>query len=158
MLLNDGYFRTMRGFASMVESQWVAFGHQFALRQGWFSRGESESAPIFYLFVDCVFQVLDQLRDAFEFNEEFLLALLDSLDSLSYGTFLGHEKARQELELRSSTLSVWPSLFANPKHFNRGFVACSERLQPSTTQRAIKLWRRFFLRYSSELGSELARR
>ncbi len=142
----------------MIESQWVAFGHQFALRQGWFSRGESESAPIFNLFIDCVFQALDQFRDAFEFSEEFLLALLDGLDALSFGTFLGHEKVRQELDLRNTTLSIWPPLFGNPKHVNRSYVASSERLEPSTTQRSIKLWRRFYLRYSTELGSELTRR
>jgi myotubularin-related protein 1/2 len=153
MLLNDAHHRTMRGFASMVESQWVAFGHQFALRHGWFSRGESgETAPIFLLFVDCVFQILDQFSDAFEFTEDFLMALLEGVDSLSFGTFLGHEKLQCDADFKSKTLSIWPSLFANPKHLNRGYAAVKERLEPSTTQRAIKLWRKFFLRYSSEGG------
>ncbi len=141
----------MRGFASLIESQWIAFGHQFAMRQGWFSRGnDSETAPIFFLFIDCVFQILDQFKEAFEFNEEFLLSLLTAVDSLSFGTFLANDKGRHELELHQKTLSCWPVLLSAPKHFNRHYSSTDARLVPATTQRAIKLWRKFFLRYSRE--------
>jgi hypothetical protein len=125
-------------------------------------------APIFFLFIDCVYQIVDQFREAFEFGEEFLLSLLCAVDSLSFGTFLANEKARkqdkkgeiihsrlklqgrQELNLCNTTMSCWPSLFTAPKHFNRNYVATEAKLVPVTTQRAIKLWRRFFMRYSRE--------
>lgn len=34
MICNSPRYRTMSGFAALIEGQWISFGHQFALRQG----------------------------------------------------------------------------------------------------------------------------
>lgn len=150
VLLNDPAARTMRGFAQLVEAQFVAFGHQFAVRQGWFVRGsDNECAPIFQLFVECVFQLLEQFPTAFEFTDDYLLALMDGLDSLAWGTFLANEKGRLELDLVSKTLSIWRSL-CDPQYANRSYAPSQQqqRLVPSTLQRKLRLWRKFYLRYA----------
>lgn len=33
-IIMDPYFRTMEGFFVLIEKDWIAFGHQFAMRSG----------------------------------------------------------------------------------------------------------------------------
>ncbi|EMP36144.1 Myotubularin-related protein 2 [Chelonia mydas] len=59
MLILDGYYRTIRGFEVLVEKEWLSFGHRFQL-----------------------------FPTAFEFNDCFLMIILDHLYSCLFGTFL----------------------------------------------------------------------
>lgn len=43
---------------------------------------------MFLQFIDCVWQIMQQYPCAFEFNEEFLITVLDEMYSCLYGTFL----------------------------------------------------------------------
>jgi hypothetical protein len=49
---------------------------------------ESETAPVFLLFLDCVHQLLAQHPRAFEFGEDLLVAAMDAALSGRFGTFL----------------------------------------------------------------------
>ena len=58
-LLLDPFYRTLTGFATLVEREWVSFGHKFHDRtqgMGAAWKGE-ESAPIFVQWLDVVQQV-----------------------------------------------------------------------------------------------------
>lgn len=49
---------------------------------------EDQRAPIFLQWLDCVHQLQNQFRYAFEFNNEFLQFLAYHSNSWLYGTFL----------------------------------------------------------------------
>lgn len=86
--------------------------------------GSSERSPIFHQFLDCVYQVLRQYPDQFEFNSRFLKRLFYHHYSCQYGTFLCDSELEmsQLYHMKNSTVSVWdyflsrPSEFVNPKY------------------------------------------
>lgn len=45
-------------------------------------------APVFILFLDCVWQIYKEMPAAFEFNEQFLIFLADQSTFSRFGTFL----------------------------------------------------------------------
>lgn len=66
------------------------------------------ASPIFQQFLDCVYQLLIQNPQLFEFNERFLRRLVYHLHSCQYGTFLyNSERERVENDIMSKTRSVW---------------------------------------------------
>ena len=76
-ILIDPYYRTIVGFAVLIEKDWLSFGHQFAKRNGFYydKVDEDQRSPIFLQFLDCVHQLILQFPNSFEFNEDFLLFL-----------------------------------------------------------------------------------
>jgi len=86
----DPYYRTIHGFAVVVEKEWLSFSHKFQHRYGHGDKNwrHSERAPIFLQFVDSVWQVWRQFPSAFQFNEKFLLTLVHHFYSCQFGTFL----------------------------------------------------------------------
>ena len=53
----DPHFRTINGFQSLVQKEWVTLGHAFTKRFGRVSEYENQQSPLFQLFLDCVWQV-----------------------------------------------------------------------------------------------------
>ncbi|XP_074650927.1 myotubularin-related protein 10-B-like [Tubulanus polymorphus] len=89
-VLIDPYFRTIEGFENLVQREWVAAGHKFASRLGLINTPEkdSEESPVFLLFLDCMWQLLQQFPLLFEFSETYLTILWDSANSGLFHTFL----------------------------------------------------------------------
>jgi hypothetical protein len=117
-ILLDPYCRTFMGFRAVIEKHWLCFGHKFDHRNG---RGASkgsqldeERSPIFGLFVDCVWCIMQQFPNEFQFKENLLLALLDQLTAGKCGTFLGNCKKEREAKgfagKQSGCVSVWDYL------------------------------------------------
>jgi myotubularin-related protein 1/2 len=108
-LFMDPYYRTIDGFVTLIEKEWLAFGHMFRKRNG-VPEAPDERSPIFAQWLDCVWQCLKQNPDAFEFNEALLLLLADHLRSGWFGTFLmdcERERRAPELRLADRTVSLW---------------------------------------------------
>lgn len=86
-VLSDPYSRTVSGFQSLVQKEWVSAGHPFMQRINHFKQSDKEESPMFLLFLDCVWQCLQQFPAAFQFTESYLLALHDCTYNLFCSTF-----------------------------------------------------------------------
>ena len=92
----DSHFRTRSGFQRLIIKEWLAFGHQMALRCGTIAPlersshapSDEECSPVFLQFVECVWHLMQQLPRAFEFNATFLVHLMHQALSCEHGTFL----------------------------------------------------------------------
>lgn len=59
---------------------------------------DADRSPVFLQFIDCVWQITTQFPNAFEFNDYFLITILDHLYSCRFGTFLcnsDHERTSE---------------------------------------------------------------
>lgn len=176
MLLLDPYFRTLEGFAVLIEKEWCSFGHAFATRHGLyvkktFSVASEESAqsvfnnvttfisqttrcrqtgPIFQQFLDCVYQLTVAHPTAFEFNERFLKRLLYHSYSCQYGTFLfDSEREAREAQSRRQTRSVWNYFLARREQFlNTKYSPVDVLLPPST----VRWWAGSFQRNDKDMN------
>ncbi len=102
----DPHFRTINGFQSLVQKEWVSMGHAFTKRLGRIATGaelaggdtslssssggqlpSGQQSPLFQLFLDCVWQLQDQFPSAFEFSQTYLTSLWDSLHNTVFDTF-----------------------------------------------------------------------
>uniref|UniRef100_A0A452QS91 Myotubularin related protein 10 n=1 Tax=Ursus americanus TaxID=9643 RepID=A0A452QS91_URSAM len=111
----DPHFRTITGFQSLIQKEWVMAGYQFLDRCNHLKRSEKES-PLFLLFLDATWQLLDQYPAAFEFSETYLAVLYDSTRISLFGTFLfnsPHQRVKQSTKNYSSTLRGMPASLKN---------------------------------------------
>ena len=71
----------------------VQAGHPFRQRcaQSAHSNGKLRGeAPVFLLFLDCVWQILRQFPCSFQFSEGFLVLLWEHAYASQFGTFMGN--------------------------------------------------------------------
>jgi myotubularin-related protein 6/7/8 len=106
-VLLDPYYRTLQGFQSLIEKDWLSFGHKFTDRCGYLQSDAKETAPVFTQLVDCMWQLQRAYPSAFQFSERLLLHLHDHVYSSQYGTFVGNcEKDRLDLKVKISSFSL----------------------------------------------------
>jgi len=133
----------------LIEKEFLSFGHQFALRTGHDGSGKlNERSPVFLQFLECVFQLIGQFPCEFEFNERFLLTLLDECYSNRFGTFLHDcEKERIDARVKETTNSLWSYINSNIQDYrNPLFKYCNYVLFPETSQKRMKIWENYYLR------------
>ncbi|KAK2721746.1 myotubularin-related protein 10-B-like [Artemia franciscana] len=87
-ILLDSHCRTIQGFHSLVQKEWVALGHPFSTRLGRWTVSDGEQSPLFNLFLDCVWQILQQFPAQFEFTSTYLITIWDSMHLSVFDTFL----------------------------------------------------------------------
>ncbi len=134
----DPYYRTRAGFSCLVEKDFLAFGHPFHLRCGHGEgRGdrnnsngssgsqvdEGQMSPIFIQFLDCVFQIVNQYPDYFEFNTKYLLLISEHVYSCRFGTLLCDTEREREIvaSIRQRTHCLWEYLDSDPGLINRNY-------------------------------------
>jgi len=141
-ILLDPYYRTRAGFCCLIEKDFLGFGHPFHTRCGHgegrldrssggntsgFDSGpgsgasdEAQMSPIFIQFLDCVFQLVNQSPDDFEFNKNYLLLLSEHVYSCRFGTLMcDTEKERETVaSIRQRTFCLWEHLNAESTLLN----------------------------------------
>lgn len=107
-------------------------GHPFQQRcaQSAYSNSKQKwEAPVFLLFLDCVWQIHRQFACSFEFNEQFLIMLFEHAYASQFGTFLGNsENERLVRMLDLNSLNVGMNL-AKRRSQNRGMVWVGRKLK-----------------------------
>lgn len=86
-VLMDPFYRTITGFQVLIQKEWVALGHPFSDRMGHVYNKQADRSPIFLLFLDCVWQTLQQFPESFEFSETFLSTIWDAVFLPIFDTF-----------------------------------------------------------------------
>ncbi|XP_062909891.1 myotubularin-related protein 2 isoform X2 [Mobula hypostoma] len=156
MIMLDSYYRSIRGFEVLVEKEWLGFGHRFQLRVGHGDKNHTDAdrSPVFLQFIDCVWQMTRQFPTAFEFNEFFLVTILDHLYSCLFGTFLSNsEQQRVKEGLQRSTISLWAYInsqleeFTNPLYVNYS----NHVLYPVASMRHLELWIGYYIRWNPRM-------
>uniref|UniRef100_A0A8C5HVX8 Myotubularin phosphatase domain-containing protein n=1 Tax=Gouania willdenowi TaxID=441366 RepID=A0A8C5HVX8_GOUWI len=142
-LMLDPHYRSLIGFQSLVQKEWVMAGHRFLDRCNHLKKNDKEESPLFVLFLDCVWQMMNQYPAAFEFTEAYLTVLSDSMWIPLFSTFLFSSSKQREFAKNKAipsaedpTLyfpSVWEwslqystkdqTLFNNPMYVGKG-AAC----------------------------------
>ncbi|KAG5837119.1 myotubularin-related protein 2-like [Anguilla anguilla] len=156
LLMLDSHYRSLLGFQQLVEKEWLSFGHRFQLRVGHGDRNHSDAdrSPVFLQFIDCVWQLTRQFPSAFEFNEFFLITILDHLYSCLFGTFLcNSEQQREKEELPKRTASLWSYINKQPEEFtNPLYVDYSNHvLFPVVSMRHLELWVGYYIRWNPRM-------
>ncbi|KAJ8960603.1 hypothetical protein NQ318_013894 [Aromia moschata] len=164
-LMLDPFFRTKYGFQSLVQKDWVALGHPFANRLGHILCKEVEASPIFLLFLDCVWQLLQQFPTAFQISETYLTTLWDSAHISVFDTFLfncHHQRFMAEVGSANShpplvLRSVWDwreqfserdiGLFCNPL-YDDSYRAI---LKPHAGLAGLEVWTQCYFRWLPDL-------
>ena len=155
-LLIDPYFRTIRGYMTLIEKDFVSFGHQFRYRNGYYSKeevNENQQSPILLQYLDATQQLLTQYPMYFEFNMKFLLFIANSINSGLYGTFLyNNEKEREEKQVKQNTMSCWTEILNNIDEYKNCFYEKKTMEEyffiPVFPINRIRLWEEFFLPFT----------
>ncbi|XP_035759932.1 myotubularin-related protein 9-like [Egretta garzetta] len=146
--------RTLAGFQGLLEREWIEAGHPFHLRcaRSAYSHARlKQEAPLFLLFLDCVWQLSRQFPFSLEFSECLLLALFDNAYASDYGTFLcNNEKERCLCKVKESTHSLWACLNQpgeKKKYLNPLYSLNTLVIWPSVEPQSIQLWQGLFFRW-----------
>ena len=148
-ILLDKYYRTLKGFIVLIEKDWLSFGHQFRLRNGFCPKEKrDEFSPIFIQWLDCIYQIIEQNCSKFEFNVNLLNYIAERIYSGKYGTFLfNSEKERKENNARETTISIWNEILEKENEFKNPIYDEKNEKKIQINYKKIKLWKEYFLRF-----------
>ncbi|GMF19595.1 unnamed protein product [Phytophthora lilii] len=150
-IMLDPYYRTLEGFAILIEKEWCSFGHMFEKRCG--HPTSDQTSPIFLQFIDAVYQLTLQFPTHFQFNELLLASVAEAVYSSWYGTFQKNSECeRRRFLLDVTSVSVWDVIrattdqFLNPLfaggevHTSSGTGGGLEPMLPVCRVRVMQLW------------------
>ncbi|MEE6496828.1 hypothetical protein FKM82_002497 [Ascaphus truei] len=159
MLMLDSYYRTIVGFEVLVQKEWISFGHKFSSRIGHGDKNHADAdrSPIFLQFIDCVWQMSKQFPTAFEFNEHFLITILDHLYSCRFGTFLYNcESVREKEKVKEKTQSLWSWINTEKSKYTNPFYTkeINRVLYPVASMRHLELWVNYYIRWNTRIRQQ----
>ncbi|XP_026158587.1 myotubularin-related protein 9-like isoform X2 [Mastacembelus armatus] len=154
-LIMDPCCRTMEGFLSLLEREWVQAGHPFQQRCAHSAYSHArlqQESPVFLLLLDCVWQLWRQFPLALGFSEALLLRLATEAYASDYGTFLcNSDQERCVLGVKEKTHCLFQALLRprEIKYYSNPLYERTElAIWPSIHPQSLQLWRGFFLRWT----------
>lgn len=170
MLCMDPFYRTITGFALLIEKEWKSAGHMFKTRLGHGDKNYSDDnrSPIFLQWLDCVWQLLQQHPTSFEFNEHFLLRICEETLNCRYGTFMtDNDRESNMYDLQKRSVSLWThvhdenhfysyiNLYYSP-HTSESYRYKADKVMfPDSSMKSIRLWGTNYLRNRRILNSSI---
>uniref|UniRef100_F6VKN4 Myotubularin n=1 Tax=Monodelphis domestica TaxID=13616 RepID=F6VKN4_MONDO len=123
------------------------------------NHADTDRSPIFLQFMDCVWQMSKQFPTAFEFNEQFLITILDNLYSCRFGTFLfNSEYAREKEKVMMKTLSLWSMINSDKGKYTNPFYTkeLNRALYPVASMRHLELWVNYYIRWNTRMRQQVS--
>ncbi|XP_061651447.1 myotubularin-related protein 9-like isoform X2 [Phyllopteryx taeniolatus] len=156
-LIMDPSCRTLEGFLTLLEREFVQAGHPFQQRcsHSAFSHARlQQECPVFLLLLDCVWQLWYQFPLALGFSEALLLRLATEAYSSDYGTFLcNSDMERCALQVKGKTHCLFRVLLKpreREQYTNPLYEPNELAIWPSVHPQSLQLWRGFFLRWTQQ--------
>ncbi|NXC21212.1 MTM1 protein, partial [Corythaeola cristata] len=121
------------------------------------NHADADRSPIFLQFIDCVWQMSKQFPTAFEFNEQFLITILDHLYSCRFGTFLYNSECLREKEkVAEKTLSLWSLINSEKSKYTNPFYTkeLNRALYPVASMRHLELWVNYYIRWNPRIRQQ----
>ena len=79
LILCDRHFRTINGFANLINKEWLSAGYSFCSSLMSIKGTDSNFFPTFIMFLDCVHNIILQYPTEFEFTDIYLTEILDKI-------------------------------------------------------------------------------
>ncbi|XP_041669189.1 myotubularin-related protein 9 isoform X2 [Cheilinus undulatus] len=156
-LIMDPMCRSLEGFLSLLEREWVQAGHPFMQRcaHSAFSHARlQQESPVFLLLMDCVWQLWRQFPLALGFSEALLLRLATEAYASDYGTFLCNSyRERMALGVMEKTHCLFQALLRPRErdyYSNPLYEPTELAIWPSVHPQSLQLWKGFFLRWTPQ--------
>ncbi|OQR82283.1 myotubularin-like protein [Achlya hypogyna] len=140
-LMLDPFYRTIEGFAILVEKDWCSFGHMFAKRCAFPT--SDDTSPVFLQFLDAVYQLTLQFPTHFQFNEMYLATVADAVYTSWFGTFQKNsEKDRKTFVESVATVSLWDTVRASTESYLNPLFSSDRHdpMIPVCKVRLMQLW------------------
>ena len=167
MIMLDPYYRTILGFQVLIEHVWIRFNFPFLSASGFgcISIDNTEIIEPFQIssfiqFIDCVWQLYAQYQSCFQYNEYFLLEVLDGTCSGRYGTFLSDNEKDAVFNLQV-TVSLWTEIQKNKTiYLNPIYNMENDKspLIPDSNIKSVTFWTGYYFRWLSIDGFHQALR
>uniref|UniRef100_A0A6G1SAR2 phosphatidylinositol-3,5-bisphosphate 3-phosphatase n=1 Tax=Aceria tosichella TaxID=561515 RepID=A0A6G1SAR2_9ACAR len=162
MIMLDPFYRTLKGFEVLIEKEWISFGHKFLQRIGHGDERHSDTdrSPVFLQFIDCVWQIMQQFPTVFEFNEHFLITVIDHSYSCLFGTFLcNSEQQKMRENIKNKTISLWSMINSSPYDYINPLYSeqtINHVIMPLASPRRLEFWTNYFCRWNPNLKPQVS--
>ncbi|KAK0153909.1 Myotubularin-related protein 9 [Merluccius polli] len=146
-LIMDPSCRTIEGFLTLLEREWVQGGHPFQQRcaRSAYSYGRlQQESPVFLLLLDCVWQLWHQFPQALGFSENLLVRLANEAYASNYGTFLcNSDQERCAMGVKEKTHCLFQALLKPGErelYSNLLYESTELAIWPSVHPQSLQLW------------------